>query len=114
MAADWILGMLTQEITVEGGAPSALNAYGDPAYSGAQRKLAARVSAKAQLIRGPDGETVASDTTIHLAPDCGVDLATRIWLPGADTSSSAAARRPLAVSSQPDLEGDAALVVVFL
>lgn len=108
-APGWISDFLTHRITVADA--SGRNAYGDPAF-GAQRIMAARVVGKVNRVIGRDSEEITTDTVLYLAEP--VSLEARIWLPGADVADAGAARRPVSITSSPDIDGGDGLITVYL
>lgn len=82
------------------------NANGDPVF-GAQVSRRARVEAKTSLVRRADGTERRSDAVVYL--DQAISTGARVWLPGALTTSTNAAREVLAVASSRRLHGSETL-----
>lgn len=82
---------------------SGRDAYGRPTM-GTQQTARARVQPSRKLIRDQSGAEVVSSYVVYTAAE--LDLSHRVWFPGTDTSSFNQARRPVAVDSFVDGNGD--------
>lgn len=80
-------------------------AHGDPDFTGAALQVAnARVEASSRAITSSAGEQVIASHFVMA--DKGFSLFARVWLPGADTNNDRAARKPVRVDPQVDLDGN--------
>lgn len=97
--------LLTSSITIA--SQASVDTHGDPSY-GSPRTVRARI----QPARGRDEEEIEHEHVIL----CGEVISPddRIWLPGDDTTSADAARRPLSVEEQRDRWGEPKLWTVLL
>lgn len=91
-----LAGLLTQTVYVASFA--SLDAYGKNTY-GAPRAVKARVQGQQRNVRGQANDEVLASHVVYLAE--AVQPTDRIWLPGADTSSSEASNVPLTITSSP-------------
>ena len=84
---------------------------GDPTY-GDQAEAPARVELVSKLIRTPGG--TEKQASHRIVTSTAIGLFDRIWVPGADTTSTNAAQRPITVNSASDLYGGGTLYEVYL
>lgn len=83
---------------------------GDPSF-GAQFTAPARVEFKQTRVVGPDGQEVVSDTRVATKQSIGTQ--DRVWLPGASTADTNAARLALASQNAKNHGQDLTLFEVF-
>jgi hypothetical protein len=84
-----------------GGCATARSGSGDPTY-GSQGTLAARVEKNVRLQVGPQDSMM----DVHvIVTKSQINVSSRVWLPGDDTGSTAAARRPLMIKNAPTKDG---------
>lgn len=104
-----LAGRLTDSITVQSQTGSSNT--GDPTFA-AQRTVSARVVRKERRIVTTQGTQVQA--THQVVCDQQLAITDRIWLPGADITKPAQARRVLDVGSGTELFGSETLYVADL
>lgn len=77
--------------------------YGKVSW-GAQVSIAVREQSSRKIIRGANGQEVATTSVLYTDTACAVT--DRFWFPGANTSDVNAARIPLGVDSEVDKAGN--------
>ncbi len=106
---------LIHTITYARPSASAVDANGDPSSIASQVTVAARVEARRELVRGPDGKEVMSTHKIFC--DVEIKMGDRVWAPGLgdDIAKPGDARHPLTIQVSERLHGGGQkLVTVWL
>jgi hypothetical protein len=87
--------------TVTVAAATGRSGSGDPTY-GSQSTVPARVEKNVRLRIGEQNDMA----DVHvIVTKTQINISSRVWLPGDDTSATAAARRPLAIKNAPTKDG---------
>jgi hypothetical protein len=84
--------LLTDTVTVA--APNGVSSSGDPAFAAATT-VKARVERGSKTVYGPSGTQLQSEAVIYTETE--IALGSRVWLPGDNIGSAAAAKRPLII-----------------
>lgn len=101
-------GWLTKTATKQ--SVASRDVYGKVTWS-APATISCRVQASRKIIRGTNGQEVA--TTAVLYTDAACSVTDRFWLPGADTNDVNAARIPLGVDEAANKGGDTVFTKVW-
>lgn len=88
-----------------------VDSYGTPTF-GQPRSLWCRWQQLRRMARRANGEEVVVNHVLYT--DAPVQLTDRVWLPGASTSNTEAARSPISVTASPDKTGSRTLYKVEL
>ena len=93
---------------------TARDSNGDFVASGVKTRIAARVEARTEKIRGPDNNEIT--TTHRFYCETEVPPTSQVWVPflGDDDTDENDARRPLSVRRTDSLRGGATLFTVYL